>query len=272
MLLPWTPESPISLYNIARISGNIASDATVLDSHPEIRLTLVQEPATRRRAAITGVEQPTVEDRIAAIDRTRNPHSRVEFADLRLYLLPGLWLTGALLMLGTVYISNRRFLARVYKNRPVIDERILETLESCKEAMGVHHPILIYPTKGTEGPALLGFVRPRILVPEEMLASMSLSDIRCVLLHELAHIKRKDILINWLSTALLALHWFNPVIWFAFRRLHSDRESACDALALRCSHLTKAKNTAVPSCVSLSGLPNPDCTQASREFLRMAVN
>ena len=127
MLLPWTPESPISLYNITQISGNIASDAAVSDSHLEIQHALVPEPTDRRRGAITGVEQPTVEDRIAAIEQARNPRSRVEFADLRLYLLPGLWLTGAVLMLGAVYISNRRFLAQVYKNRPVIDERILET-------------------------------------------------------------------------------------------------------------------------------------------------
>jgi len=251
LLIPWAPESPISLYNISHStlssfmgnqetspSASIQRASAPAPSHLQKALAL--EPTDRRRVAISGRETPSVEDRVAAIEVARAPKPRFAIGDMRPYVLPGLWLSGMVILLGTVYVSNRRFLASVYKNRPVIDERILETLERCKEEMGVHHPILIYPTRGKDGPALLGFVRPRILIPSEMLNSMSLSDIRCVLLHELAHIKRKDILINWLSTALLAVHWFNPVIWLAFRRLHADRELACDALALQCSKSSEA--------------------------------
>ena len=51
-------------------------------------------------------------------------------------------------------------------------------------------------------------------------------------LHELSHIKRRDILTGWLMTALQILHWFNPLVWLAFHRMRVDRELACDALAL----------------------------------------
>jgi hypothetical protein len=52
------------------------------------------------------------------------------------------------------------------------------------------------------------------------------------LLHELAHLKRGDIVTGWIVAILQSLPWFNPVIWWAFYRMRCDRETACDALVL----------------------------------------
>jgi len=78
----------------------------------------------------------------------------------------------------------------------------------------------------------LGFVRPRILLPEGLLDSLRPDQLRFILLHELAHIKRLDIVVGWVATALQALHWFNPLVWYAFHRMRADRELACDAAVL----------------------------------------
>jgi uncharacterized protein (TIGR03435 family) len=56
--------------------------------------------------------------------------------------------------------------------------------------------------------------------------------LRCIFLHELAHLKRCDIWISWIVALLQSLHWFNPLVWWAFIRIRADRESACDALVL----------------------------------------
>ena len=53
-----------------------------------------------------------------------------------------------------------------------------------------------------------------------------------VFLHELAHLKRRDMQVNWMMSCLQLLHWFNPVIWWAMERIRADRELACDELAL----------------------------------------
>jgi bla regulator protein BlaR1 len=51
-------------------------------------------------------------------------------------------------------------------------------------------------------------------------------------IHELLHFKRRDIMINWLTQVLVIIHWFNPLIWYAFHRMREDQEIACDALAM----------------------------------------
>jgi hypothetical protein len=55
---------------------------------------------------------------------------------------------------------------------------------------------------------------------------------RYVFLHELAHFERKDILINWIIMLVQILHWFNPIVWYAFYKMHEDCEIACDAYVL----------------------------------------
>jgi len=51
-------------------------------------------------------------------------------------------------------------------------------------------------------------------------------------LHELAHLKRWDLPLGCLVSLLQVLHWFNPILWYGFRRMRADREQACDAMAL----------------------------------------
>jgi hypothetical protein len=67
----------------------------------------------------------------------------------------------------------------------------------------------------------------------DLTKNFSRDELRHIFLHELSHLKRGDIPLNWLATILLILHWFNPFIWLAIARMRVDREIACDALALR---------------------------------------
>ena len=69
-------------------------------------------------------------------------------------------------------------------------------------------------------------------MPIGLREELSADELRHVLLHELAHIKRRDPELNWLLVLLQILHWFNPVLWFAFARVRADRELATDDLAL----------------------------------------
>lgn len=82
-----------------------------------------------------------------------------------------------------------------------------------------------------ESPAVIGLVKPVILLPRD-LDTWSAERRRVVLLHELAHVARRDCLANAVAQVACALHWFNPLAWIAARRLRMEQELAADDLVL----------------------------------------
>ncbi|HSU56363.1 MAG TPA: M56 family metallopeptidase [Candidatus Dormibacteraeota bacterium] len=142
------------------------------------------------------------------------------------------WAAGAVLLAGYLAYNQYRISRKVTYRRPLIDARVMNLLEDCKQVMRVRVPITLVETGDSGSPALFGFLRPRLLLPAGLTRSFSEEELRHVFLHELSHIKRNDIMVGWFMTALQIVHWFNPLVWVAFHRMRVDRELACDAMAL----------------------------------------
>jgi beta-lactamase regulating signal transducer with metallopeptidase domain len=108
---------------------------------------------------------------------------------------------------------------------------IVMALEAVCMQLGICRPVsvLLHPEKTI--PVVWGILRCRLLLPEAA-RQWSGEQLRSVLLHELAHIKRRDTLAQLLTQIACALHWFNPLAWFAAWRLGVERERACDDLVL----------------------------------------
>lgn len=87
-----------------------------------------------------------------------------------------------------------------------------------------------------DGPALHGVFRPALLLPEGISSTFDRDELRHVVLHELAHLRRHDVAVNWLVNAVRAMHRFNPLVWLAVARIQEERELACDELTLSCLH------------------------------------
>ena len=215
LALPATIPSPVSLFNIFPVSDGAARVVSA--------------------EAAPGPEdiQPSVED--AATHPGGAPHW---WGGVSPWL--GLWAAGALFMAVCLGINHFRLHRNVTRRRPLIDEAVLNLLEDCKQQMGVRTPVTLIETAAVDGPCLFGFLRPRLLLPPGFTRGFSLDELRYVFLHELAHVKRHDILLGWLMAFLQILHWFNPLVWLAFSRMRVDRELACDALAL--SHAKEQDN------------------------------
>lgn len=142
------------------------------------------------------------------------------------------WACGAGTILAIVVFNTVSIWRKVRRERSVTDPAVLGLLEDCKAEMGVYTPLTLIATRHAAAPLLYGFIRPRLLLPLGLTENFSREELRHIFLHELAHVKRADIALNWLSTALLAVHWFNPFVWWAFAQMRVDREFACDAMAL----------------------------------------
>lgn len=155
----------------------------------------------------------------------------VHWPTTRQWLLIG-WLGGALVLLGRTLLASARLCSLLRRYEPVSDPAVLELLEKCEREMGVAQKPILLAGDSSCVPALVGFWRPRLLMPVSVLRDFDRRELRLIFLHELGHLRRRDVAINWIVAGLQILHWFNPVLWLAFARLRVDRELACDELVL----------------------------------------
>jgi beta-lactamase regulating signal transducer with metallopeptidase domain len=104
-------------------------------------------------------------------------------------------------------------------------------LAESKSQMGImrHIPLIVHRRCRT--PSASGVFSPKILVPEDF-DRWPEEQIRTVLLHELAHIKRGDLVTQFLSRMICSIFWFLPILWLCYEHLRTEQEKSCDALTI----------------------------------------
>ena len=175
---------------------------------------------------------PGVDAPVSPPLKTPPPQRRTSLLEVLGSMFRWCWLLGVVFLTARFAWQNASFVARLRTASPVRKPAVLRLLESCAMQMGVRRVPLLIETRDVRSPALYGCIRPRILLPQGIAEAFSLEELRFVFLHELGHVKRQDMAVNWIMATFQALHWFNPVLWLAFARMRADREIACDALAL----------------------------------------
>ncbi len=143
-----------------------------------------------------------------------------------------LWLAGAVVVAAYIACAQLRLRRRLTRASAVTDPAILALLEDCKRLLGVRAGVDVLATDAVDGPALFGYARPRLLLPHGFLRVVDPVELRHIFLHELAHLRRRDILFGHIASLIHVGQWFNPLVGLALRRMRSDRELACDALVL----------------------------------------
>ena len=149
------------------------------------------------------------------------------------YLITIVW---AAVAFGIIYLSMsslRVFIARA-KVKHVKDERLPAALKSAKAALNMTLKVTLLESEKIDVPITYGLILPKIIVPSKMAETMDYDKIRLILMHELMHIKRRDILKNYLWLIAKAIHWFNPLVWIAYKRYVSDTEIICDYYVSQC--------------------------------------
>lgn len=128
-----------------------------------------------------------------------------------------LWGAGAAAFLGWHALGHWRFCRRM------IDQCV-----STERAGDIE----VIETSAASGPLAFGIFRRYVAFPRDFAERYDADERELALLHELGHHQRGDLIANWVALAVLALHWFNPLAWRAFRAFRADQEMANDALVL----------------------------------------
>ena len=197
LVLPFSLQSPVSLQ---------AAQSPVTAALYELPQT--QEAAQKTDEVLSGGSAEPVTPLPPAEIVTAQPVPAIKPV-MTVSLLAAIWLAGVVMMLTYMLVSYLGIYRRV-----CTAVRLEDNVYRC----------------GSWGtPFVLGLLRPRIYVPE----GMDDAALPQVLAHERCHIRRGDHIVKPLAFLLLALHWFNPVLWAAYVLLGRDMENACDERVLR---------------------------------------
>ena len=162
-------------------------------------------------------------------------------------LLVFFWSIGIFIMFFLLYRSVRQVNALHSSALPLQNEELNALYIECLNEVNSKHTIPIYSTAFLKSPVLAGFLHPRIYLPIHLISdfnagTISSTDIRYMLLHELQHYKHKDILIGYLINTVHVFYWFNPLIWYFLKRIRQERELACDSAVLQLLKETEYKS------------------------------
>lgn len=146
-------------------------------------------------------------------------------------ILPA-WLLGVAGMIVICLGSYALTLWRIKHIRVPVNDALLHEIAALTRGIGLRRVPHVWMAPVVRSPAVTGLWRPLLLLPVQFDESLTAQEARLVLRHELTHLKRGDLLLNALLCLLLALHWFNPLLWLAFFKVRLDREAACDAQVL----------------------------------------
>lgn len=234
LVLPWSPDSSYSIYSVLTYKND---DAFIFSQNPVA--SILTKERMQELKNIGNTKDLTKEDTYTSSStqttqtnktQTYNNEKTVPFYTIFIYI----WLTGVILLCFATFIMNRRLLLYIKKQPVITDEKIIQIFEKCKHSMSIQRNIPLFVSGKVSSPTVFGFIRPKLLLSTVHMEILDEQQLRYIFYHELAHIKRRDVGVNWLMHGLLILNWFNPILWYAYSCMREDQELACDALALTC--------------------------------------
>lgn len=227
-VLPFSLQSPVSVFNLAA-RHPVSSEETPSASLAGPASLQLESAITREvNASVTG--NATREFSVPAIQKPALLSSPL-FRTLRRNL-PLVWFVGAGAFALWTFVCSARFAWRLRSAALIDDAALVALLQRCAGEMGVRRSVRLVESEAVTSPALHGIWHPRLILPPGLSRSLNTEQLRFVFLHEMAHIRRRDIELGWLMAAIQILHWFNPLAWLAARHVRTEREFACDALVL----------------------------------------
>ncbi|HEX7779412.1 MAG TPA: M56 family metallopeptidase [Vicinamibacterales bacterium] len=232
---PWAAPDPFSLAaldvrvvgrSVAHVSGSAI--VTTGDPVPEARTALGSNSFEELAVAGSG-------DRSARISAET------------LFWLLGLWAAGSVCLLG-IEIGRLTWLARRLRTATPANPAIVNRVAELSGRLGLR-PLPVLTMPGIPAPMVWCLGRPRLVWPVDLPDTASCVD--GVIVHELAHIRRRDHLVGWIELLAGVVWWWNPLFWYVRSALREQAELACDAWVI--SLLPGGRRAYAESLLALSG-------------------
>lgn len=184
----------------------------------------------------------------------------------QLPLLVSIWLFG-ILLLQVRFLGRLVFVQRLkHYGTQLFPEVLKEKVKELELKLRVKKAIAYRTSNRITSPMVIGWIKPFVLLPKQLIESLSESELYAVLAHELAHIKREDFIVNLIQITLCNIFFFHPGIWWMSSKVDEEREHCCDDLAI------EATGTASSYAKTLISVSELQLTFQSNSSLTMALS
>jgi beta-lactamase regulating signal transducer with metallopeptidase domain len=202
-----------------------------------VLLKLITPPLMRLPIIPTAVAgQPpaaAASDAVASVISVGPVPLLAPLAEHGLTLLLIAWAVGSLLVFTTSVVRIARFDRLIRRTSSVAPGEVLAIAAGAARELGLRTAPTIYTSSAHLSPMTWWTGgKVRVVIPQALPLQVGPDQLRLVLAHELAHVKRRDHLVRWLEWLTVVAFWWNPIVWFARRTLRLDEEVSCDALVL----------------------------------------
>jgi beta-lactamase regulating signal transducer with metallopeptidase domain len=193
----------------------------VLAANPQ-RFAIVAAAADFGHALNKSVDQPA-EPLILQFEKILNQS---------LLVVIGFWFAGVLVLLCRLNLglaATRRMKSLAVESVPAEIGHVLGTLRA---RLRIQRAVQLLNSARVQAPAVIGWLKPAILLPVGCMAGMSPLQIESILAHELAHILRHDYLVSLFQSMVETMLFYHPAVWWVSSQIRREREHCCDDLAV----------------------------------------
>ena len=228
LLLPIMLPSPYHLDQVQLPPITKSEARPVISDH--VGETPSYQPVDTPRQSHTVALEDT--PRVAKDKPAMEAKPSIDFTVVLYPMIIMLWALGAIIVLGIGGVRTWIFHRKVARCKGTMNPRLRALLHYHQARLGLRQRVKVITSSYLTSPMAFGVVKPTILIPSHYL-SLEDEKLSLMMLHELTHIKRGDMLKNYLWFIARAIHWFNPMVWLAYQSYRDDVELACDRMVLK---------------------------------------
>ena len=247
---PVFPESPFSLFNVAKLPNFTTNEISV--SKQGFERKNINETQSSSNDSSVGDAAPlnTPQENAPSVpvsSPATNLEPELTEGPAKLAFTPSEWLLlawslGAIVLFSKLARSWIHYAAIVRRATPIKDQDTKHLVYECMRLLRLKRAPSVIESNEIGAPAVFGMLRPVLLLPESTNEFYSRKERQHIILHELSHIRRLDPIWNLWATLIQIIHWPNPAVWYAIARQRGDRELATDYLALKSLGAQQAKD------------------------------
>ncbi|WP_152393206.1 M56 family metallopeptidase [Paenibacillus guangzhouensis] len=235
LLLPWAPESSLSLYNVFSLDSIMPGIHEHMQDPPE-KTSVIQELVMGSVMENSGSAARITKIPVSVADASGSKQESNFWNEITstrlLQVLVLIWLAGVILLVAKTIYDQLRLQHALRTGRRIQTPILSALFRETQQQLGVKRKVQFIASERMPGPAVVGFCKPAVVISPSLMKTLHKDQLQFILAHEFAHIRRWDVAVNWLLHLILILHWFNPLVWLAVHRARQDQEMACDAFAL----------------------------------------